>query len=154
MTNMNAAPFPEYSYVIYLNRPSGANSVFGGFTAADGLSGGVQLSSYRPGNVPSGHPIRLGGTQKVNDVTLKRGVVNTSDLWNWINAARTGAAAARTNATITLRNEAGQPMQSWKLTNALPVHYSGPKLGGKGGNDTAIESLILSAENIEIVPPK
>lgn len=154
MPNMSTAPYAEFSYLIYLNWPPGANSVFGGFSEATGLTSAVHISSYRPGDVPVGHPIRLSGGYKVNDVTLKRGVVAAADLWNWITAARTGGAPAKSNATITLRNETGQPVQSWKLTNASPIHYNGPALGGKGTNDVAIESLILSLESIEIVPPR
>jgi len=96
----------------------------------------------------------LGPGSKANDVTLKRGVVSAGDLWNWIAAARTRPAAARSDVTITLRNESGQPVQSWRLAKALPMHFTGPTLGGKGTGDVAIESLTISAENIAIVPPR
>jgi phage tail-like protein len=79
-------------------------------------------------------------------------MVDPSSLWNWITQARGDQSPIRHNATIVLRNEAGNPVQSWKLTNAKPRKYTGPTLGGSG-NDVAIEELTLSAESIEIVPP-
>jgi hypothetical protein len=54
---------------------------------------------------------------------------------------------------VTLRDETGTPIISWKFTKAMPVRYKGPPLGGKGSGDCAIEELVLSAESIELVPP-
>lgn len=118
-----------YPYVIYLNRP--CETLSGGFTEVAGLSHGAH---------------------SVGDVTLKPGVVNTTDLWSWIATARGSGASAKRVAIVTLRNRAGAPVRSWKLTNAKPKHYTGPPLGGKGG-DTAMEELVLSYEGIELVPP-
>jgi phage tail-like protein len=154
MANIRSLPWTEFAYLVYLDWPPGAKGVLGGFAEIAGLSGGGQLSEYRPGNGPIAHPIGLGGASKVSDVTLKRGVVNATSLWNWIAAARTNRAAARIDATITLRDETGRPVQSWKLKNAAPVRYIGPPLNGKGSSDVAIESLELSPENVAIVPPQ
>lgn len=125
----DASPYLSYPYVIYLNRP--CETVFGGFTGVVGLSHGLN---------------------KTGDVTLKRGVVNTADLWNWLAAARGSSASANCVAVVTLRNQAGAPITSWKLSNAKPKHYTGPTLGGKGG-DTSMEELVLSSESIELIPP-
>jgi phage tail-like protein len=131
------SPFSLYNYQINLSIQFGPANTFGGFQEVSGLA-----HAY----------LKITGVHKVGDVTLKRGVVDTSSLWNWITQARGEESPIRHNATIVLRNEAGNPVQSWKLTNAKPRKYTGPALGGKG-NDVAIEELILSAESIEIVPP-
>jgi phage tail-like protein len=96
--------------------------------------------------------IKIPGVHTVGDVTLKRGVVNLSSLWNWLTQARGGESAPRHNATIVLRDEAGNPVQRWKLSGASPKKYTGPALSGNG-NDVAIEELVLASESIEIVPP-
>ena len=88
------------------------------------------------------------------DVTLKRGVVDTSDMWAWISEARTKGASARQDVTITLRDEANNAVQEFKLHNVTPKGYTAPALNGKGTGDLAIEELVLAAETIEVTPPK
>jgi hypothetical protein len=51
--------------------------------------------------------------------------------------------------TITLRDETGAPKQRWQLRNVFPMKYTGPSLNAKGGQDVAMEELVLSAEQID-----
>jgi phage tail-like protein len=71
------------------------------------------------------------------------------DLWQWIQDARTNGVDARKDVTITLRDEAQQPVQSWKLRGVVPLKYTGPTLAAKGG-DIAMEELVLSCQAFEI----
>jgi len=130
-------PLSQFNYLIHLSVQFGPANLLGGFQEVSGLT----------------HThMRIPGVHKTGDVTLKRGVVDTSSLWSWISEARGGASIPRHDAVIILRDEAGNPVQSWKLTNAKPVRYTGPSLGGHGG-DVAMEELVLSSESIELVPP-
>ena len=89
------------------------------------------------------------GVHKVGDVTLKRGLVNSADLWAWITQTSTQGIAGKRDVVITLRNEAGKPVQKWKLGGVLPMKYTGPTLAAKGGGDVAMEELVLSSESLE-----
>ncbi len=95
---------------------------------------------------------KIQGTHKVNDVTLKRGLVVATSLSEWINSARSSPASAGKQLTITLRNEANQLTEVYKLSHAIPTKYTGPTLSGKG-TDVAIEELVLVCENISIETP-
>ena len=130
-------PNSVFHYVVTVGLESAPEQVIGEFREANGLE----------------HPVKLPGVHKLGDVTLKRGVVDSSNLWNWMTQVRSGGPSRRWDAVVTLRNEAGQPVQSWKLNHAKPVRYTGPTLGGTG-NDIAIEELILEHESISIVPPR
>ena len=59
---------------------------------------------------------------------------------------------AQRDVVITLRDEAANPVQQWKLRNVVPMKYTGPSLAGKGGGEVAMEELVLSAERYEIAP--
>jgi len=50
---------------------------------------------------------------------------------------------------ITLRDEAGTPVQKWTLGGVAPMKYTGPTLAAKGGGDVAMEELVLSSESLE-----
>jgi phage tail-like protein len=144
------APYPSYNYIVNLNGPRDPNQLLGGFSDVSGLNTEVHISEYRDGNEATSHVRKMPGSHKVGDVTLKRGVVDSSDLWAWISQTETTGVLAQRDVVITLRDEAGNPVQSWKLRNVVPMKYTGPTLAGKGGGEVAMEELVLSAEGFEI----
>ncbi|HYK37512.1 phage tail protein [Alloacidobacterium sp.] len=117
------APYSSYNYLISLG-----GTPVGGFT---------EMS-------------KIQGSHKVNDVTLKRGVIDSASLWNWINSAKSSGPNAKQLITIILRNEANQPIEMYKLAQATPKKYAGPALSGKGSGDVAVEELVLACENFSI----
>ncbi len=137
--------FSSHGYEIHLGTEFGQGKPLGGVQDAT-------VADYRNGTGGQAIP-RLPGIHKVGDVTLKRGVVDSSSLWNWLAQARAEGPHRRWDVTITLCDKAGQPILSWKLRNAKPRKYTGPTLGGRGSGDAAMEELVLSAESIELVPP-
>jgi len=146
------APYPSYNYIVNLNGPRDPEKLLGGFSDVSGLSTEIHISEYRDGNEAESHVRKVPGSHKVGDVTLKRGVVDSSDLWDWIYDTETTGVLAQRDVIITLRDEAGNSVQSWKLRNVVPMKYTGPTLAGKGGGEVAMEELVLAAEAFEIDP--
>jgi phage tail-like protein len=146
------APYPSYNYSVNLNGPRDPEKLLGGFSDVSGLTTETHISEYRDGNEAESHVRKVPGSHKVGDVTLKRGVVDSSDLWAWITQTQTTGILAQRDVIITLRDEASNPVQSWKLRNVVPMKYTGPTLAGKGGGEVAMEELVLSAEGFEIAP--
>lgn len=145
------APYPSYNYIVDWGQP-GPDKLLGGFSDVSGLNTEIHISEYRDGNETESHVRKIPGSHKVGDVTLKRGVVNSSDLWAWITQTENTGVLAQRDVVITLRDEASNPVQSWKLRNVVPMKYVGPTLAGKGGGEVAMEELVLSAEGFEINP--
>jgi phage tail-like protein len=87
---------------------------------------------------------------KVSDVTLKRGILNSKTLFDWIGATRINGPDAQKSVRITLLDESQKPVQAWVLRGAIPMKYTGPTLAGKGGGDVAMEEVVLSAEAMEL----
>jgi phage tail-like protein len=127
----------------------GETTPLGGFAEVSGLGQEFVVAEYRNGNERPNHVRKIPGMHKINDVTLKRGVVNSRDLWDWINQVRTQGIAGKRQVVITLLDEADKPVQKWKLGGVMPLKYTGPSLNGKGGTDVAMEELVLSAESID-----
>ncbi|HTT63981.1 MAG TPA: phage tail protein [Bryobacteraceae bacterium] len=146
------APYPAYNYIVNLNGPRDPNKLLGGFSDVSGLETDIHISEYRDGNEAEPHVRKIPGSHKVGDVTLKRGVVDSSDLWAWITDTRTNGVNAQRDVIITLRDEASNPVQKWTLRNVVPMKYTGPTLAGKGAGEVAMEELVLSAEGFEIAP--
>jgi phage tail-like protein len=87
---------------------------------------------------------------KATDVTLKRGIIGSLNLYQWLDQIRNGDQAGLRNVTIQLQNEdRSAVVQSWKLLNARIIkHASGP-LNAKG-TDVAMEELTLAYERLEM----
>jgi len=108
------------------------------------------MAEYRNGNDPENQVRKIPNISKVSDVTLKRGIIKSQDLWDWINLTRREGWTAQRNVTITMMDEANQnTVMRWTLQNSVPIKYTGPSLNAKGGSDVAMEELVLSAEGIQ-----
>ena len=128
----------------------GDEKIFGGFSDVSGIGSEIKVAEYRNGNEKENHTRKVAGINTAADVTLKRGIVNSKALWDWIGQARINGPSAQKTVTITLLDEAQKPVQSWVLRGAIPMKYTGPTLAGKGGGDVAMEEMVLSAEAMEI----
>ena len=142
-------PYSAFNFLVNINGPVGPEEPLGGFAEASGLGTEITIAEYRNGNEAENHVRKIPGTHKVSDVTLKRGIVNSQDLWDWIDEVRRSGPAGQREVVITLRDEAGQDVQSWMLHNVVPMKYTGPTLAGKGDGEVAMEELVLAAEGID-----
>ncbi|PZO11285.1 MAG: phage tail protein [Burkholderiales bacterium] len=139
-------PYGAFNYLVNFD----GGEVFGGFSDVSGIGTEVTVAEYRNGNDRENHVRKVAGIHKVSDVTLKRGILNSKTLFDWISQTRTQGPAAQRNVTITLLDEAHTPVQTWVLRGVIPMKYVGPTLAGKGGGDVAMEEIALSAEAMEI----
>jgi len=143
-------PYGAFNFLVNLNGPIGEDQPLGGFSDVSGLTSEITISEYRNGNDRPNHVRKIPGVHKTGDVTLKRGIVNSTDLWEWIAQTQLQSVGAKRTVVITLRDEAGNPVQKWTLGGAVPMKYTGPTLAGKGGGDVAMEELVLSSESLDV----
>ena len=143
-------PYGAFNFLVNLNGPVGPEEPLGGFSDVSGISTEMTVAEYRNGNDAENHVRKVPGVHKVGDVTLKRGIVNSHDLWDWIDDVRRNGVNAKRTVVITLRDETGADVQSWTLRQVIPLKYTGPTLAAKGGGDVAMEELVLSSEALEL----
>jgi phage tail-like protein len=142
-------PYGAFNFFVNLNGPVGEDQPLGGFSEVSGINTEITMAEYRNGNERNNHVRKVPGVHKVGDVTLKRGIVNSEDLWQWIRDVRSKGVNGKRTVAITLRDEAGTAVQTWTLTGVAPMKYTGPTLAAKGGGDVAMEELVLSCEGLE-----
>lgn len=144
-------PYGAFNYIVALGGPQGdgsEGSIIGGFSDVSGLGMEVSYAEYRNGNERFNTTRKVPNTHKLDDVILKRGLVGSNDLFEWLKGVRDGTADAR-NISITLLDEARQAVATWTLRRAQPKKWTGPTLGAKGGGEVAMEELSLVHEGIE-----
>jgi phage tail-like protein len=110
----------------------------------------IDVIEYRSGNDKTSDIHKLAGLSKCNDVVLRRGVIGSLNLYEWINQVRNGDANARRTVTISLLSEdLATVVLVWKLLRAWPRKYSFGELNAKG-TDVAMEELVLAYERLEM----
>lgn len=120
------------------------------FSECSGLGVKVKADPYLEGGVNDQQRILLGQPQ-FSEVTLKRGVTDDLEFWNWINQILSPGPKQRRNVNILVFNQAGETMQCWTLIGAVPVGWKAPSLQASGSN-AAIEELTLAYEGLKVTP--
>lgn len=146
MATQRDNPYGAFNYLVSLGDGNEA-SVLAGFSDVSGLGSEINYSEYRNGNEKFNTARKVPNTYKQEDVTLKRGLIGSVDLFNWLKSVREGRLDPR-NVTITLLDEARNSVAVFRLANAQPKKWVGPTLAAKGGGEVAMEELHLTHEGI------
>ena len=144
-----ATPYSAFNFLVELESGKGKEPA-SGFSEVSGLNAEITVAEYRNGNAATNYVTKLPGIHKSGDVTLKRGVIGSKDIWDWIKAVRAGDLdEAKRNVVIKLQDEQREStVVTWTLVGAMPIKFTGPTLNAKGGGDVAMEELVLSVEEI------
>ncbi len=91
------------------------------------------------------------GAIKWADITLKRGVSDIMELWQWRKQVEQGKVdEARKNGSIVLYDQANKEIARWNFKEGWPSKLSGPQVKADA-NEVAIEELTITHEGMERV---
>jgi phage tail-like protein len=149
MAVMRERPYGQFNFLVDLGTGQ-TDGPEAGFQECSGISMSVDVIEYRNGNDRENAPRKLTGLTRVSDVTLKRGIIGSLNLYRWLDQIRNGDQAALRTVTIQLQNEDHtEIVMTWKLLRARIIkHTSGP-FNAKG-TDVAMEELTLAYERLEL----
>jgi len=148
-TEREALPYSQFNFLVTIGDEQ-AERPQAGFQEITAPSLEINVAEYRAGNTNDNAPIKITGTYKVPDITLKRGLMGYLDLYQWLDAVRNGQQDDLRTVKIDLLSEDRSTVaMSWKLLKARPVKYTGPTFNGKG-TDVAIEELVLACHRLEV----
>lgn len=149
MAVLRERPYVQFNFLVDLGdgKTDGPEA---GFQEISGIGMEVTVAEYRNGNEKENSVRKITGLNKSTDVTLKRGVIGSLNLYTWLNQIRNGDQSAYRTVVIQLQNEDHTAVvQEWKLMRArITKHTSGP-LNAKG-TDVAMEELVLAYERLEM----
>ena len=149
MAVLRDRPYVQFNFLVDLStgNTDGADA---GFQEVSGIGMEVTVAEYRNGNEKDNSVRKITGLNKATDVTMKRGVIGSLTLYNWLNQIRNGDQNALRNIVVQLQNEDHTAVvQTWKLLRARIIkHTSGP-MNAKG-TDVAMEELVVAYERLEM----
>jgi phage tail-like protein len=149
MAVLRERPYVQFNFLVDLGTGN-TDGPEAGFQECSNIGMEVTVAEYRNGNEKENSVRKITGMNKATDVTLKRGVIGSLNLYQWLNDIRNGNQSAHRTVTIHLQNEDHTSVvQTWKLLRARIIkHVSGP-MNAKG-TDVAMEELTLSYERLEM----
>jgi phage tail-like protein len=121
-----------------------------GFSEVDIGATATDVIDYREGIDPP-FARKLPGLTRYGNVTLKRGVTKSLELFDWYRRiVQGGIAANRKTVTIIVLDDTGADGARYVVSEAWPAKYDPGDLNAKG-NDVFIETLELVNEGVERV---
>jgi phage tail-like protein len=149
MAVLRDRPYVQFNFLVDLG-DGNTEGATAGFQEISGIGMEVTVAEYRNGNERENSVRKITGLNKSTDVTMKRGVIGSLNLYQWLHQIRNGDQNALRTVTIKLQNEDHTAIvQEWKLLRARIIkHTSGP-LNAKG-TDVAMEELVVAYERLEM----
>ena len=149
MAVLRERPYAQFNFLVDLGTGS-TDGPEAGFQECSQIGMSVDVIEYRNGNEKENSVRKITGLNRATDVTLKRGIIGSLNLYQWLNQIRNGDEAGLRTVVIQLQNEDHTAVvQTWKLQRARIIkHVSGP-LNAKG-TDVAMEELTLAYERLEV----
>ena len=141
-------PYAQFNFLVDLGTGN-TDGPHAGFQECSQIGMSVDVVEYRNGNEKENSVRKLTGLARYPDVTLKRGIIGSLDLYQWLNDIRNGNQNAMRTVVVQLMNEDHTSVvQEWKLMRARIVkHVSGPF--NARASDVAIEEITLAYERLE-----
>jgi phage tail-like protein len=148
MAVLRDLPYGQFNFLVDLG--TGTDGPEAGFQECSEIGMSVDVIEYRNGNENENHVHKLTGLTRAHDVTLRRGIIGSLNLYQWIDQIRNGDPGSYRNVAIHLQNEDHTAtVMTWKLLRARIIkHTSGP-LNAKG-TDVAMEEITLAYERLEM----
>jgi phage tail-like protein len=149
MAVLRDRPYVQFNFLVDLGtgNTEGAEA---GFQECSGIGMEVTVSEYRTGNAKENSVMKITGMNKSTDITLKRGVIGSLNLYQWLNDIRNGDQNAFRTVTIQLQNEDHtQNVMTWKLLRARIIKATFGPMNAKG-TDVAMEEMVLAYERLEM----
>jgi phage tail-like protein len=117
-----ADPYLAYSFLVEVDGLAVA-----GFSEVTGLAAELDVFDYREGGVNEFLHRLPGPVRHPGNLTLRRGLSESTELWDWWRDAMNGSIRRR-NASVLMLGGAREVVRRWDVIGAYPVRWSGPEL--------------------------
>ena len=141
---MPTDPYKNFRFLVEIQ-----SVISAGFAECSGFGSEVEVIEYREGG-DDASVRKLRGKVKYPDITLKWGITDSLDLYNWHLSAVKGELQKKDGAILLLDERTRDVKVRWNFFSAWASKYAGPGFNAKG-NDIAIDTFTLVCERMERV---
>src|SRR5689334_18495348 len=101
MATLRDRPYVQFNFLVDLGTGV-TDGPQAGFQECSNIGMEVTVAEYRAGNTKENSVQKITGLNKATDVTLKRGVIGSLDLYSWLDDIRNGDENAKRTVTVSL----------------------------------------------------
>ena len=141
-TGARVDPYRNFNFLVEIDGITQA-----GFSDCTGFGASNDPIEYREGGMPENTVRKLPGQTKYPNITLKWGLTDSRELYDWYRDVTKGKIE-RTSGSIILIDLEGKEKIRWNFFEAWPAKWDGVDFSAKG-TDVAIETLELAVEKVE-----
>jgi phage tail-like protein len=140
-TGARVDPYRNFSFLVEIDGITQA-----GFADCSGFGASTDPIEYREGGFEN-TVRKLPGLTKYTNITLKWGLTDSRELYDWYRDVIQGKISRRNGSIIVLDLDGTEKVR-WNFFNGWPTKFDHPDFSAKG-NDVAIETLEIAVERIE-----
>jgi phage tail-like protein len=134
-------PYRNFNFLVEIGGITQA-----GFAECSGFGASNDAIEYREGTeIPTVR--KLPGLTKYNNITLKWGLTDSQELYQWFRDITKGKID-RKNGSIVVADLDGTEKVRWNFFQGWPTKWDGPDFNAEG-TDVAVETLEIAHEGIE-----
>ncbi len=159
MATFSPYPFTAFNFSVEIKVPFlGSTLCNAAFSECDGLEMTMDVKTIREGGNNT-QQIRLAGPVNYGQLTLKRGMTNNFDLWDWFDAQQHATPQQLRKDlrgevdVVILGSDKKKELVRFILTKCLLTKLKAPALNAKDGM-VAVEEMQLSYESMTLKRPQ
>ncbi len=134
-------PYKKYNYDVSIDGAS-----VGGFSEVSAPDISSDPIEYREGNFAVNTVGKQPGLIKYENITLKWGMTDSMELYNWMKEVE-GGTINRKTVVISLQDDTHKEIAKWTVISAWPTKYTATDFNATS-NEVAVETLVLAHEGV------
>ncbi len=135
-------PYRSYNFLLQIE-----GVTVGGFVSVSEIAANTEVIAYREGG-GAGGVRHLPGQVDYSPVTLRYGLTQNRELWDWFRSVRDGQPDRRNVSVIQLEPDGATEALRWNLFNAWPAQFTAGPMDALS-SAVAIESVTLVFDRLE-----
>ncbi|MFN0095942.1 MAG: phage tail protein [Dehalococcoidia bacterium] len=125
-----------------------SGAAVGYFTEVSGLGSETEVIEHKIVKDGKEFVRKIPGRLKWGDITLKRGITASMDIWDWRKQVEDGdVSSARKNGSIYMLDQEANEVARWNFEAGWPSKVSGPSIKSDS-NEIGVEELVIVHEYI------
>ena len=136
-------PLASFSFYVDIQ-----GTVVGTFKECSGMGSETELIEMKESDKGRLRYMKIPGALKWENITLKRGITDSMDIWKWRKQVEQGDVnGARKNGSIIMYDQTNNEIARWNFESGWPRKVSGPTFNAEN-NEIGIEELEIVHEGI------
>jgi len=140
-TGQRVDPYRNFNFLVELDGIAQAS-----FTECSGLGSTTEIIETREGG-DNTTVRKLPGKTSYSDITLKWGLTDSLELWDWRQQVVDGTVVRKNGSIVVFDLDNHTEVARWNFVSAWPTRWESSAFSAKG-NEISVDTLVLAHEGL------